>query len=177
MMNSAENIKIENCTFDQIDTLVELSSRTFYHAFVDQNKEDDVLHYINETFKREKLLEELHNKACTFLIAYVDDSAVGYAKISRDKTQKEIEGKKAMEIERIYVLPTMIGKKVGKLLMEKCLEIAQSENAQVIWLGVWEHNPRAITFYEKWGFEVFSSHGFQLGSDLQTDLLMKKELR
>jgi diamine N-acetyltransferase len=176
-MISHENIKIRYSSIEHIDLLTELSARTFYHTFVDQNKEEDILQYIEENLKKRHLLEEINNKANTFLIAFVDDTAVGYAKVSRDKTQKEIEGKKAIEIERIYVLPTMIGKKVGKALMEKCIDIAKSESAELIWLGVWEHNPRAIKFYEKWGFEIFSSHGFQLGSDLQTDLLMKKELR
>jgi hypothetical protein len=31
-------------------------------------------------------------------------------------------------------------------------------------------------FYERYGFEVFSSHNFLLGDDLQRDLLMKKPL-
>ncbi|MEY3918157.1 MAG: Protease synthase and sporulation negative regulatory protein 1, partial [Bacteroidota bacterium] len=45
-----------------------------------------------------------------------------------------------------------------------------------IWLGVWEHNPRAIRFYEKQGFVKFDQHIFQLGDDEQTDILMKLSL-
>ena len=64
----------------------------------------------------------------------------------------------------------------GNHLMEACLNLARQGGHKVIWLGVWEHNPRAISFYEKWGFEKFGSHLFMLGNDLQTDLLMKKNL-
>jgi len=57
-----------------------------------------------------------------------------------------------------------------------CLAIAAKEGFKTVWLGVWEHNPKAIAFYEKWGFEKFGAHSFMLGTDAQTDLLMKKNL-
>jgi ribosomal protein S18 acetylase RimI-like enzyme len=43
-----------------------------------------------------------------------------------------------------------------------------------VWLGVWEKNLRAISFYEKNGFIAFDQHIFQLGDDRQTDIMMKK---
>lgn len=43
-------------------------------------------------------------------------------------------------------------------------------------LGVWEHNHRALRFYEKNGFIAFGTHIFQLGNDQQTDILMKKSV-
>ncbi|MEM9391391.1 MAG: GNAT family N-acetyltransferase, partial [Bacteroidota bacterium] len=45
-----------------------------------------------------------------------------------------------------------------------------------IWLGVWEYNTDAIRFYERLGFTPFGQHSFILGSDHQTDILMKKPL-
>ena len=32
---------------------------------------------------------------------------------------------------------------------EKAIEIAKQKNAHYVWLGVWEENPRAISFYKK----------------------------
>jgi ribosomal protein S18 acetylase RimI-like enzyme len=54
------------------------------------------------------------------------------------------------------------------------LEIAKLKKSDFVWLGVWEHNKKAIGFYRKNGFEVFDHHVFVLGNDHQTDLLMKK---
>ena len=42
----------------------------------------------------------------------------------------------------------------------------------VVWLGVWERNPRAISFYRKVGFAEVGEHVFQLGSDPQRDVVM-----
>lgn len=82
-----------------------------------------------------------------------------------------------MEIERIYVLKEFHGKKVGQILYEKAIELAKGIDADFIWLGVWEENPRAIRFYEKNGFSAFDKHIFQLGNDEQTDIMMKLELK
>jgi ribosomal protein S18 acetylase RimI-like enzyme len=81
-----------------------------------------------------------------------------------------------VEIERIYSIREMIGKGVGKKLMEKCLAIAREKNKKEIWLGVWEFNYPAIEFYKRWGFEKFGEHHFPVGLDPQTDWLMKKRV-
>jgi ribosomal protein S18 acetylase RimI-like enzyme len=56
------------------------------------------------------------------------------------------------------------------------MDYGRRNGYDVFWLGVWEHNTRALAFYRKWGFEVFGSHIFQLGEAQDTDLLMRKEL-
>jgi ribosomal protein S18 acetylase RimI-like enzyme len=60
--------------------------------------------------------------------------------------------------------------------MDRCVAEAERVGAAGLWLGVWEHNPRAIRFYEKAGFHDVGSHHFQLGSDAQTDRLMVRPI-
>ncbi|HTE12726.1 MAG TPA: GNAT family N-acetyltransferase, partial [Chitinophagaceae bacterium] len=86
----------------------------------------------------------------------------------------ELEDAEAIEIGRIYAVQKTIGLGVGKALMQACIGIAKEKNKQLIWLGVWERNQRAISFYSKFGFEKFGEHDFVLGNDVQTDWLMKK---
>jgi ribosomal protein S18 acetylase RimI-like enzyme len=45
-----------------------------------------------------------------------------------------------------------------------------------LWLGVWEHNLRAIGFYRKRGFVQCGAQPFLLGTDLQTDWIMNRTL-
>jgi ribosomal protein S18 acetylase RimI-like enzyme len=61
-------------------------------------------------------------------------------------------------------------------MMKKCMQTAEALKKDVIWLGVWEKNSRAISFYTKFGFKKFATHVFMLGDDAQTDWLMKKDL-
>ena len=99
---------------------------------------------------------------------------VGYIKLNFGSAQKEQEDENALELERIYLLPTQQGNGAGSLLLNAIFEIAKNRKAKYIWLGVWEHNSGAIRFYERHNFVKFGAHNFMLGSDLQTDLLMKR---
>jgi ribosomal protein S18 acetylase RimI-like enzyme len=79
-----------------------------------------------------------------------------------------------VELRRLYVDRSAIGHGVGAALMRASLEAARSAGRRTLWLGVWERNARAISFYERWQFETVGNHEFQLGSDNQTDLLMAR---
>jgi ribosomal protein S18 acetylase RimI-like enzyme len=88
--------------------------------------------------------------------------------------ETESNHKGALELQRIYVLNEYKQRHIGKLLLEKAIRIAQDEGATYLWLGVWEHNTKAIAFYLKQGFVVSGTHHFILGSDTQTDHRMLK---
>jgi ribosomal protein S18 acetylase RimI-like enzyme len=60
--------------------------------------------------------------------------------------------------------------------MRACVEQARAWHCDVLWLGVWEHNPRAIAFYEKQGFRKVGRHTFMVGSDVQYDDVMARPL-
>ena len=90
--------------------------------------------------------------------------------------QTELKENIGLEIERIYVLKEFHGKNVGQILYDTAFEVAKRINAEYLWLGVWEHNPRAINFYKKNGFVEFDKHIFKLGDDEQTDIMMKLKL-
>jgi ribosomal protein S18 acetylase RimI-like enzyme len=125
----------------------------------------------------EKLTNELNNPNSSFYFAVVNDKIIGYLKINFGDSQTELKQENALEIERIYVLKEFHGKKIGQLLFEKAMELAIQKKADYVWLGVWEENPRAISFYKKNGFVEFDKHIFKLGDDEQTDIMMKLQLK
>jgi ribosomal protein S18 acetylase RimI-like enzyme len=88
----------------------------------------------------------------------------------------ELDGA-VLEISRIYVVKEKIGTGVGKALLEFAISFAQQCNKELVYLGVWEHNKKAIDFYERFGFTKFGEHIFMVGNDPQTDWLFKKNLR
>ena len=92
-------------------------------------------------------------------------------------SQTELKDNKSLEIERIYVSKEFHGKSVGQLLYDKAIEVAKQKNADYVWLGVWEENQRAISFYKKNGFVEFDKHIFKLGNDEQIDIMMKLNLK
>lgn len=171
-----ENIHIRPVTIDDCLELMEISRQTFFDTFATYNTEENMSSYLAENYNFEKMEEEINNPSNTFFFAVENEKAVGFVKLRTSKTPVELKDKNALEIERIYVSTSHQGKKIGALLLSFCLDLAQSKNYDWIWLAVWEHNQKAQLFYDKWGFEKFGSHLFILGSDEQTDFLMKRKV-
>jgi len=171
-MNGNE-ITVRKAAKADAELIADLSRTTFYQTFAKDNTEADMDLFMNEQFTREKLMKEVEEDAGIFLLAYHNNEALGYARMRIDNKLKD---EAAVEIARIYAADKAIGKGVGKALMQTCLQIAEEMHMKAVWLGVWEKNQRAIAFYEKWGFVKFGEHQFLLGTDLQTDYLMKKLL-
>ena len=180
MNQTTTTVKIRECAVNDIPMLVALGERTFRETFDEVNTKENMQHYVSATFNHQAFEKDFQGKA-KFFVAEVDGEVAGFCKLNpgnfwEDVPRDHIEKLKPLEIERIYALKKMIGKGVGKALMEHCLTHATRNGYNIIWLGVWEHNHAAIAFYKKWGFEFFGQHVFRLGDDAQTDLLMKKSL-
>ena len=93
-----------------------------------------------------------------------------------DDAQTDLLDPKALEVEKIYILQDFLSQGLGKQLISFAIERAQQQHKKHLWLGVWEHNFPALKFYNKMDFEQFGEHDFDMGGDIQTDLLLKKIL-
>lgn len=164
------------CTPADLDQLVEISRTTFIDAFRTQNNPEDFEHYLATAFHPNQLNSELRNSNTAFYFAIADDNLAGYFKLNAGDAQSETKDENGIELERIYVLAHFQGKQIGRQMLEKVKELARSQDNDYLWLGVWEENTRAIRFYEKLGFTRFGTHPYYIGSDKQTDWLMKLEM-
>ena len=172
------SIEIREAGVDDAKVLTDLAYTTFWDAFAHhpKNAPDDLHHYMRQAFNIDQITAELGDDKSIFLIAELDGEPAGYAKIIVDAIEPGISADRPVELNRLYSHQQFLGKGIGQALMDACLTRAKEDNRDVMWLGVWEYNPRAQRFYEKNGFRVVGSHVFQLGEDAQTDLLMQREL-
>ena len=171
-------ITIRKAIKEDAEMLTDLSYKTFYDAFHEhpKNAPEDLKVYMDEAFNLETISAELSEENSIFLIAEIDKTPCGYAKVMLGSIEDGIEAENPIELNRLYATTEFIGRGIGQKLMDECFKIAQENKCDVMWLGVWEYNPRAIRFYEKHGFVEVGSHVFQLGKDPQIDLLMQKKL-
>ena len=158
------------------DLLSELGAQTFSETYAEHNTPENLGAYLANYFNVARQTAELEDPDSIFLIAEVDGRAAGYAKLHSGEPEQGVEGAKPIELVRFYVLREWLGRGLGAQLMRACLDEARKAGHETIWLGVWERNPRAQAFYRKWNFRTVGEHMFQLGSDLQRDLLMEREL-
>ncbi|MNF59518.1 Protease synthase and sporulation negative regulatory protein PAI 1 [compost metagenome] len=170
-------ITIIKVTISDINELQKIGRQTFQETFSESNSEENMKSYLEDGFSEEKLTTELNIENSEFYFAKIDNEVIGYLKVNFGESQTELKDNKALEIERIYVSKEFHGKSVGQLLYNKAIEVAKQKNAEYVWLGVWEENPRAISFYKKNGFVEFDKHIFRLGDDEQTDIMMKLNLK
>lgn len=170
------NIEISKVTINEIESLRKISIQTFTETFSEHNTENDMQKYISENLNSDKLNEELHTTDSEFYFIKLNHQIIGYLKLNRGDSQTEKQSANSLEIERIYVIKEFHGKQYGKLLLQKAIDFALEKACNYIWLGVWENNIKAISFYKKNGFKQFDKHVFKLGEDEQIDLLMKLEL-
>ncbi len=153
--------------------LAALGARLFGEAFGAANTPENLAAYLAASFSPAKQHAELVDPTATFLVAETD-GPIGYAQLHAGRPPAPISGTRPVELVRLYA--GRVGEGVGSVLMRACLDRAAARGHDVLWLGVWEHNSRAQEFYRRWGFETVGTHGFQLGRDLQTDLLMERRV-
>jgi ribosomal protein S18 acetylase RimI-like enzyme len=162
-----------------VTLLALLGARLFEQAFGAANNPDDIADYVATAFSVEALRNVVLDADCASWIAEDPGrAAIGYAILRRGTTANGITSDRPAEVQRIYVERAWHGRNVGEALMRACIDHAQRVwHADELWLGVWQDNPRAITFYEKSGFRVVGEQTFQLGSDVQKDFVMSRALR
>jgi diamine N-acetyltransferase len=175
-MTQIPGLTIRRGTIEDAALLSELGARTFADTFAADNTPEDLAAYMAIAFNVAQQTTELEDPASTFLIAEVDGRAAGYARLRDGEPEKGIEGPKPVELVRLYAAREWLGRGIGQELMRACLDEARQSGYETIWLGVWERNPRAQAFYRKWNFRTVGEHMFQLGADLQRDLLMERTL-
>jgi diamine N-acetyltransferase len=167
-------IQVRRATLEDAELLADFGAKTFRDTFAAYNTEADMASYLASSFDPAIQAGQLEDRYTTFLVAHIDGSTAGYAKLRFGEAPACVDGRKPVEIARFYADSPWIGHGVGSTLMDASLRLATEEDCDVVWLDVWSRNYRALAFYEKWGFAVVGNQDFQLGDDLQNDLLMAR---
>lgn len=169
-------VVIRKGRIEDLENLRMLAIKIFTETFESANNPSDFKIYMDEAFSEQKIKEEFDEPGTQYFVAFENSSMVGYARVRENSEVDDWLGKSHLELQRIYVDAPWQGKGIAVQLLETCENYSRQLNKEWIWLGVWEHNPKAQYFYKKHGYEKFSEHQFMLGNDEQTDWLMKKKL-
>ena len=166
-----EPITIRRATLADAVKLSAISIQTFYDTFTGTCTEEDMDLFLKDYFHLKQVQLELSNENDFYYLAEQQGKAVGYLRWMEDYNNFPLMKQwKSLELKRIYVLKEFHGKGVAQQLMDFILQYASTNQYQVVWLGVWEHNLRAQKFYEKYSFvNSGHTHDFPIGSTPQKD--------
>jgi len=157
-------------------TLAALAERTFRDTFTEVNTPENMAAHAAASYGIDKQRAEIESDRIRTLLVELDGVVAGYAQLRNGHHPDCVSAENAIELWRFYIDRSGIGRGLAQRLMQAVVVEAAEWNGRALWLGVWEHNPRAIAFYRKCGFVEVGAHVFRLGDDAQTDLIMQREL-
>ncbi|MGJ1749370.1 GNAT family N-acetyltransferase [Clavibacter sepedonicus] len=122
------------------------------------------------------------------VLAEVGGEMVGYTMVvAAPPADADVAGvlrlRPEVELSKVYVEAGSHGVGVARPLMAETLRVARElagerglDGEAGIWLGVNEHNSRAIRFYERSGFRIVGTRSFRLSDAVETDHVMEQAL-
>ncbi|AMY11777.1 Protease synthase and sporulation negative regulatory protein PAI 1 [Luteitalea pratensis] len=159
------------------ERLAAFGHRVFAATFAADNDPAQLARYVDAAYTPAVQAAELADAAiATWLACDADDRLLGFAQVRLGPAPASVTGPSPLELWRLYVDHEWHGRGVAADLMQTVCEHAARERAGVLWLGVWERNPRAQAFYRKHGFVPIGAHVFMFGTEEQTDQIWVRAL-
>ncbi len=152
--------------------LARFAEQTFRATFASGTAAEDMDLYCANAYGEALQRKEIADPGLVTSFAEIDGRLVGFSQWRRSQSIDCVTAERPSELSRIYVARECQGRGVAQALMQDVISRAAESNCDVLWLGVWEHNSKAIAFYRKFGFEVVGDHSFTVGRDVQRDLIM-----
>jgi ribosomal protein S18 acetylase RimI-like enzyme len=156
--------------------LAALARDTFFQTFASTNDAADMALHLDRAYGVPQQTTELTDPSVTTLLLDEGGKTVAYAQLRTGHVPECVSGSAPIELWRFYVQSAWHGRGIAQALMERVVAEAIATGAKSLWLGVWEHNHRALAFYRKCGFVDVGDHVFLFGTDPQTDRVLVRPL-
>ena len=167
---------IERARAADAEAVSALAGKIFGDTFGPHNSPADMELYSAAALSPGAMASAIADPATEILLASSEGQPIAYAQLHRGAAPASVSGPAPIELARFYVLAGWHGQGLAQALMRRVVERSIELGAATLWLGVWEHNARAIRFYTKYGFAEVGEQPFLLGTDLQRDLVLSVPL-
>ncbi len=145
-----------------IPLLTEIARKSFLESHGHSASPVDIENYIASKFTESALENELSDEQNIFHLMHHNGRLVGYSKIILDFPSENIPEPHITKLERLYLLESFHGLRLGYQLFNLNVQISKQANQAGIWLFTWTENHRAITFYQRMGFQIVGKSNFKI---------------
>ena len=156
--------------------LAAFAERTFRDSFADRNTAANMNEHCARHFGPDIQALEISDRSRVTLLAEDAGRLAGFAQLRLERAADCVSCERPVELQRIYVASGWHGRGVAQEILREAFAVAAGAQCDALWLGVWEHNHKAIAFYRKQGFRTVGEHAFKLGQEAQRDLVMVKQV-
>lgn len=164
-------MQIVEATTDHIYNIQVLSNVIWPATFSNILSQEQISYMMDMMYSTSSLEKQMKELNHHYLLAEEDGEYLGY--LSYELNYK---GMPITKIHKIYVLPSVQGKGVGRLFINVVSELALKNNNTLLSLNVNRYN-KAIDFYKRMGFDFFTNENIDIGNGfLMEDYVMNKDL-
>ena len=150
--------KIRKATLEDIEMINRLAWIIFPHTYKEILSPEQMEYMMDWMYSPENLHKQMTEDRHIYYLAFEGDEPAGYLSI-------QPEGEHTYHLQKIYVLPSFQGKKLGKLLFEQAIKAIKELHPEPcqMRLNVNRQN-KALTFYEKMGMKKVDEGDFHIGN-------------
>lgn len=169
-MNTSAELVIRFADLDDIPTIGYLAQQIWPETYGSILTSEQLEYMLDMSYSPDSLNDQITKQHHRFLIAELDEDAVGFASFSPAGD----EG--VFKLHKIYVHPKTQGLGVGRALLGFVTDQILEEGASTLRLNVNRYN-KARQFYEKQGFHITQEVDIEIGNGFQmNDYIMEKPL-
>ena len=142
---------------EDIAIISALAEQIWPQTYAPYISKEQLRYMLNMMYNEGELLSQLQ-KGHTFLMSSENEKDVGFAGFSIIDIENQ-----GYKLHKLYVLPEMHGKGIGKILINEIVDIAVRNGGKTLQLNV-NRNNNAKDFYLKIGFRIKETVDLDLGN-------------
>lgn len=155
---------------DYIFVIRSLADRIWPHTFRDILSEKQIVYMMDMMYSVGSLEQQMDN-GHHYLLLEEDGEYLGYLSYELNYKNSDLT-----KIHKIYILPSLQGKGLGRFFINAVKVIAMQNNNAGLSLNVNRYN-KAIEFYTRVGFEIVGSEDIDIGDGfLMEDYIMNLKI-
>lgn len=164
-------ISIRLAGIADISKIEEIAQKTWPISYEGIISPDQIRYMLDLMYSKSKIGTAIQDPNQAFWLAEKHGETLGFCGVEIHNPTSEY-----LRIHKLYVLPDTQGLGIGKLLVEKVTEEAQSHGLHLLHLNVNKKN-KAFYFYQKLGFEIDREEVIDIGNGfVMDDFVMIKNL-
>lgn len=164
-------ILVEKATSNDIPIIQDIAHATWPSTFAEILSKQQIEYMLKMMYSTTSLIEQIQIKKHHFFLAKEDEVTLGFISV-----ELNYQNQATAKIHKIYILPTIQGKGIGKILMHRAEELAQEYDQKSITLNVNRFN-KALSFYEKLDYTIITTENIEIGNGyLIEDFVLEKKL-
>ena len=164
--------EIRKATLEDIALIHELAWIVFPHTYKELLSPGQIDFMMDWMYSPANLEKQMTEDGHIYFLAYEGNEPAGYLSI-------QPEGEHTYHLQKIYVLPSYQGKKLGKQLFNQAIQAIKELHPEPcqMRLNVNRYNTKAVDFYFRMGMKKVFEGDFDIGHGyLMTDYIMALDI-